>query len=137
MNTIKDLLFALILLLAGVVCILLMQFTSFEIAGIGGDLSAYRAGNCFLFLFQANRPQLIMQIFRKQPASFLTCRLPFSTLFIVLKAADINAGAWAAIRITHRLPDRKTSLSTPDLPQVRRRHQPKYRGGARFARSFR
>ena len=36
MNTIKDLLFALILLLAGVVCILLMQFTSFEIAGIGG-----------------------------------------------------------------------------------------------------
>ena len=36
MNTIKDLLFALILLLAGVVCTLLMQFTSFEIAGIGG-----------------------------------------------------------------------------------------------------
>ena len=36
MNTIKDLLFALILLLAGVVCILLMQFTSFEIAGISG-----------------------------------------------------------------------------------------------------
>ena len=104
---------------------------------IGGALGGGLAGNCFLFLFQANRPQLIMQIFRKQPASFLTCRLPFSTLFIVLKAADINAGAWAAIRITHRLPDRKTSLSTPDLPQVRRRHQPKYRGGARFARSFR
>lgn len=36
MNTIKDLLFALVLLVAGIVCILLMQFTSFEIIGIGG-----------------------------------------------------------------------------------------------------
>ena len=33
---IKDLLFALVLLVAGIVCILLMQFTSFEIIGIGG-----------------------------------------------------------------------------------------------------
>ena len=36
MNTIKYLLFALVLLVAGIVCILLMQFTSFEIIGIGG-----------------------------------------------------------------------------------------------------
>ena len=34
MNTIKDLLFALILLLAGVVCTLLMQFTSFALIGL-------------------------------------------------------------------------------------------------------
>ena len=38
MNTIKDLLFALVLLAAGIVCILLMQFTSLEKIGIGGLL---------------------------------------------------------------------------------------------------
>lgn len=36
METIKHLLFALVLMMAGVVCILLMRFTTIEIAGIGG-----------------------------------------------------------------------------------------------------
>ena len=36
MKTIQDLLFALVLLAAGIVCILLMQFTSLEKIGIGG-----------------------------------------------------------------------------------------------------
>ena len=36
METIKQLLFAMVLMMAGVVCILLMRFTSIEIAGIGG-----------------------------------------------------------------------------------------------------